>query len=77
MGRAEHHERDDLQRIKGIGPFIEEKLHALGIYTFLQISRMTPKIEHDINVAIEFFIGRIRRDKWVMQAKNFVEMERQ
>jgi predicted flap endonuclease-1-like 5' DNA nuclease len=72
LGRAEHHERDDLQRIKGIGPFIEEKLHALGIYTFLQISRMTPKIEDDVNHAIEFFIGRIRRDEWMRQATEFV-----
>lgn len=76
LGRAEHHERDDLQRIKGIGPFIEEKLHALGIYTFLQISRMTPKIEDDVNVAIEFFIGRIRRDEWMQQATEFVAESR-
>ena len=26
-------ERDNLQDIKGVGPFIEEKLNALGIYT--------------------------------------------
>ena len=24
---------DDLQRIQGVGPFIEDKLNALGIYT--------------------------------------------
>ncbi len=73
LGVATASEQDDLQRIKGVGPFIEEKLHALGIYTFLQISKMTPKIEDDVNIAIEFFIGRIRRDQWRKQAKAFVE----
>ena len=73
IGTAVHSERDNLQDIKGIGPFIEAKLHALEIFTFLQLSKMTPEIEHDINVAIEFFIGRIRRDKWQKQSKTFVE----
>ena len=64
---------DDLQRIKGVGPFIEDKLNALGIYTFLQISKMTPEIEEQVNVAIEFFRGRVRRDKWAQQAKKLHE----
>jgi len=62
---------DDLQRIKGIGPFIEDKLHALGIYTFRQVGNMTPEIEEEVNVAIEFFPGRIKRDKWARQAREF------
>ena len=33
--------KDDLQVIKGIGPFIEEKLNALGITTYRQIANMT------------------------------------
>ena len=61
--------KDDLQVIKGIGPFIEEKLYALGIYTFEQISKMTAKIEEEVNVAIEFFPGRVKRDEWAKQAK--------
>ena len=61
--------KDDLQVIKGIGPFIEEKLNALGIYTYLQVSKMTSKLETDVNEAIEFFPGRVKRDQWVNQAK--------
>ena len=61
--------KDDLQVIKGIGPFIEEKLNALGIYMFVQIARMTPELEEDVNVAIEFFPGRVKRDEWARQAK--------
>jgi hypothetical protein len=61
--------KDDLQTIKGIGPFIEEKLNALGIYMFVQIARMTSELEEEVNVAIEFFPGRVKRDEWVRQAK--------
>tara|TARA_B100000214_G_scaffold176339_1_gene126797 strand:- start:220 stop:1401 length:1182 start_codon:yes stop_codon:yes gene_type:complete len=69
LGTAKASEKDDLQVIKGIGPFIEEKLNALGIYTYLQISKMTSKLEETVNEAIEFFPGRIKRDQWVAQAK--------
>jgi len=69
LGTANASEKDDLQAIKGIGPFIEEKLNALGIYTFEQVSKMTAKIEEDVNVAIEFFPGRVKRDEWAKQAK--------
>jgi len=44
-------------------------LNALGIYTFEQVSKMTAKIEEEVNVAIEFFPGRVKRDEWAKQAK--------
>ncbi len=68
LGVATAADKDDLQTIKGIGPFIEEKLYALGIYTFSQVSKMTPEIEEEVNVAIEFFPGRVKRDEWARQA---------
>jgi len=34
---------------------------------------MNDEIEHNVNVAIEFFIGRIRRDEWRRQAQEFVD----
>lgn len=67
IGVATYAERDDLKTIKGIGPFIEKKLHALGIYTFWQIANLSEEDEDKVNVAIEFFPGRIRRDQWVKQ----------
>jgi len=73
IGTATASEKDDLQRTKGIGPFLEEKLNALGIFTFRQIAGMTPEIEDQVNVAIEFFAGRVKRDKWVQQAKDFLK----
>ena len=51
-------------------PFIEEKLNALGITTFRQVANMTPELEDQVNTAIEFFPGRVRRDKWAKQAED-------
>ena len=62
-----------MQKIKGIGPFIAEKLFALGIYTFKQVGNMTPEIEEEVNVAIEFFPGRVKRDEWAKQAKELAK----
>ncbi len=69
LGVASASESDDLQMIKGVGPFIAEKLNALGIFTFEQVGNMTAEIEEQVNVAIEFFPGRIKRDDWAGQAK--------
>ena len=69
LGFATADQKDQLQEIKGVGPFIEEKLNALGIFKFEQIAKMTSKIEDEVNIAIEFFPGRVKRDEWVKQAK--------
>jgi len=61
-------ERDDLKQINGIGPFIEEKLNDLGIYTFEQVSAFDEEMVETLTTAIEFFPGRIERDDWVGQA---------
>ena len=73
LGTAKASDKDDLQEIRGIGPFIEEKLNALGIYTFKQISKMDSKTEDQVNEAIEFFPGRVKRDQWVVQAKMLLD----
>lgn len=67
--------KDDLKMISGIGPFIEERLHAMGINSFEQISNFKAKDIKRINVAIEYFAGRIDRDKWVVQARELVNKE--
>jgi predicted flap endonuclease-1-like 5' DNA nuclease len=70
IGKASEVEKDDLKKIKGVGPFLEKKLNALGIYTFAQIANFTDQDKEVVNDAIEFFPGRISRDDWVGQAKN-------
>ena len=72
LGTAKASDKDNLQAIKGVGPFIEEKLNALGIYTYEQISKMTGELEDTVNEAIEFFPGRVKRDKWVAQSKTLL-----
>jgi len=69
IGTASASDKDDLKLLKGIGPFIEEKLNALGIYKIEQIAKMTSELEDEVNLAIEFFPGRVKRDEWVNQAK--------
>ncbi len=57
----------------GIGPFLERKLHSLGIYTYRQIANFTKEDVDKVNSIIEFFPGRIERDNWVDQARAFQE----
>ncbi len=60
-------DKDDLKRIKGVGPKNEEALNALGIYTFAQIAVWTPE---NIDWVEDFmsFPGRIQRENWIAQA---------
>ena len=69
-------DRDDLKQINGIGPFIEEKLNDLGIYTFEQVGSLDEGMVEDLTTAIEFFPGRIERDDWVGQADRLFYMNR-
>lgn len=71
IGRATAAEADDLKEIMGVGPFLERKLHRLGIYTFRQVANFTKEDTKLINEIIEFFPGRIERDDWVGQSKAF------
>ena len=66
--KASAGEKDDLKKINGIGPFIEEKLNRLGIYTYEQISQLDTELVETVTDAIQFFPGRIDRDHWVEQA---------
>ncbi|MFK7900399.1 MAG: hypothetical protein AB8B61_06545 [Cyclobacteriaceae bacterium] len=73
IGSASEADKDDLKIISGVGPFIEKKLNALGIYTFAQVSKFTTEDEKNVTDAIEFFPGRIARDQWVKQAKKLAK----
>ncbi len=68
FGRADESHKDDLKKISGIGPFIEQKLNEIGIYTYEQISRFQKEDINTVTELIEFFPGRIERDDWVKQA---------
>ena len=68
ISEASASEKDDLKLISGIGPVIERKLNAIGIYTFKQISEFTPYAIEQVTAAIKFFPDRIGRDNWIGQA---------
>ncbi|MFO8022055.1 MAG: hypothetical protein R6U65_06290, partial [Perlabentimonas sp.] len=70
-----HERKDDLKMISGIGPFIEERLHAMDVNSFEQISKFSLKDIKEMNVAIEYFAGRIERDNWIAQARELVNEE--
>ncbi len=60
---------DDLKRISGVGPKMEQLLHDFGLYTFYQISKLDDDGVEALNARLEFFSGRIKRDDWIGQAK--------
>ena len=63
---------DDLKKVNGIGPKMEQVLNSIGIYTFLQVSKMTKK-EYDLLDGITgTFPGRAERDDWSGQAKKLI-----
>ena len=64
-------EPDDLTQIKGIGQVIVKKLHRLGITQFAQIANFTPDDIARVDEVLAFK-GRIEREKWVEQARDFV-----
>lgn len=64
-------EKDDLKRIKGIGPKIEGILNDLGVYHISQIAEFTEENVAWVNSHLRFK-GRIQREKWIEQAKEMV-----
>jgi predicted flap endonuclease-1-like 5' DNA nuclease len=74
FGTATLAEKDNLQLISGIGPFIEARLHAVDIYTFRQISNFNKADIQMVTEAIEYFPGRIERDEWIYQAKEMIRI---
>lgn len=67
--------RDDLKKIKGIGPAIEKTLNELGIVRLGQIAEMN---EYDIDrVAkrLKGFRTRIYREDWIGQARELQDQQ--
>ncbi|MEZ5931432.1 MAG: transcription termination factor NusA [Alphaproteobacteria bacterium] len=58
---------DDLKKISGVGPKLEQKLNGLGIYHYSQIAAWTPENVAWVDGYLSFK-GRITRDDWIGQA---------
>ena len=61
--------KDDLKRIDGVGPKLEEMLNERGVYHFDQIAAWSDDDLDQLDEALGAFPGRARRDDWVGQAK--------
>lgn len=61
-------EKDDLTQIKGIGPKFMQKLNALDIFSFRQLSELSGEEVERLAEVIEVFPDRIHRDNWIGQA---------
>lgn len=67
--------RDNLRKIKGVGPAIEKTLNELGIFRYQQIADMS---EYDIDrVAnrLKGFRSRIYREDWIGQARDLRDQQ--
>ncbi|MCP4437631.1 MAG: hypothetical protein GY810_01675 [Aureispira sp.] len=69
IGEANATDKDDLKKIKGVGAYTEDKLNALGIYTYAQIVNLTDEDKDLVTEIIGFFVGRMQRDDWKGQAQ--------
>ena len=59
---------DDLKKISGIGPKIENTLNELGIFHFSQIADWTKANIEWVNAYLSFK-GRVEREDWISQAR--------
>jgi NADH-quinone oxidoreductase subunit E len=66
--------KDNLKRVKGIGPKIEGILNKLGIYHFDQIAGWNRKTVGWVDDYLSFK-GRIDREDWISQAKKLAKGE--
>ncbi len=62
-------EHDDLKKIYGIGPVMENTLNSLGITSFAQIANFDKQDIERVAAALDTFTSRIERDDWVGGAK--------
>lgn len=66
---------DDLKKIKGVGPKLEQLLHSLGFFHFDQIANWSASDVAWVDDNLEGFKGRATRDEWVAQAKTLAAGE--
>lgn len=60
---------DDLKKIKGVGPKLEQELNARGVWHYDQIAAWSPGEVAWADEHLVRFKGRVSRDDWVGQAK--------
>jgi len=74
--KAESADTDDLKRLSGVGPALEKKLLEAGVTSFAQIAAWTEKDVEEFGEKLSFK-GRIEREGWIDQAKEFAKGEKE
>ncbi len=59
---------DDLKRITGIAPKVEQRMNDLGLFHFWQMAKLTKEDMASIEKSLSL-TGRFERDNWVAQAR--------
>ena len=66
-------ERDNLKKIKGVGPAIEKTLNEMGIFSFRQLAEMGDYDIDRVARRLKGFHSRIHREDWIGQARTFLD----
>jgi predicted flap endonuclease-1-like 5' DNA nuclease len=72
MDAPEAGKADDLKKITGVGPKLEQTLNELGIWHYHQVAKLTKKEIAWVDERLRFK-GRIERDDWVGQARELAK----
>ena len=72
VGNANPSEKDDLKKITGIGPKYEERLNAMGIYTYRQIGNMKTMEYNRVAEFLGIAKGKPKKENWAGQAKELL-----
>jgi len=66
---SESEKVDDLKRIRGVGPVMEQELNGYGVYRFKQIATWDSHNVDEFADRLNSFPDRIARDRWIPQAE--------
>ncbi|WP_196894310.1 hypothetical protein [Aureivirga marina] len=70
IGKPNHENKDDLKKIKGIGPVLEKKLNEIGITNYAQILNLNKNDLQLISILTNYPFSKIQGNQWVKQVKD-------
>jgi len=69
IGFSNYNNKKDLKQVVGIGDLLENKLNQVGVFNYKQLINLEISCTEFLTALIDYFPGRIERDKWQQQAK--------
>ncbi|MGM0635542.1 MAG: NrfD/PsrC family molybdoenzyme membrane anchor subunit [Bacteroidota bacterium] len=68
IGVSNKDQADDLKKITGVGPVLEEKLNKVGIYTFAQVAKLTASSIQLLEELLNGLPNNAKASDWAEQA---------